>query len=284
MEEDGFETFSQPRPLGFRGPSRQTAQQAPPPPPIDPMLDSKASQLETEIRQQNTSIKSVLDSLKHLEASQLPSMATTLQNLRTAIERIVVADIPNAIKPIEDDAARVRQKFDKFSSETQGKLQNLREKLAETSASISQLSSRYQDLSQTTTATVSDIDADLRRSKETLESASQRLTSLEGGLRQADSILRNLKGEIQALGRAFNEKVAQFQNEATTSFGATASQLNQELKAERAIRMQTVSQEFGVRTAVLELCQPNFHQPLGKSRMHQCANGLINCRLILSSG
>jgi DNA repair exonuclease SbcCD ATPase subunit len=82
----------------------------------------------------------------------------------------------------------------------------------------------------------------LQRSKETLENASSRLTTLETGLQQADSILRSLKTEIQALARAFTEKVAQFQNETTTSFSATAAQLNQELKTERTIRMQTVSQ------------------------------------------
>ena len=194
--------------------------------PIDPMLDSKASQLESEIRQQNTSIKSVIESLKHLEGAQLPNMANTLQNLRTAIERIVVADIPNSLKPIEDDAARVRQKFDKFSSETSNKLQNLHEKLADTSSSIQQLLARYADLSTSTRSSVTEIDSDLQRSKDTLDNAAARLTSLEGGLSQADDILRSLKTEIQALTRSFNEKVTQFQNDSTAKFNTTAGQLN----------------------------------------------------------
>ncbi|OHS93938.1 hypothetical protein TRFO_39868 [Tritrichomonas foetus] len=220
---------------------RQTSQVRPAS-PIDPMLDSKASQLENEIRQQNTSIKSVLESLKHLEGAQLPSMANTLQNLRTAIERIVVADIPNSLKPIEDDATRVRQKFDKFSSETSNKLQNLHEKLADTSSSIQQLLSRYADLSATTRNSVSEIDSDLQRSKDTLDNAAQRLTALESGLSQADDILRSLKSEIQALTRAFNDKVTQFQNESATTFNATSSQLNNALKSETKVRLQTMAQ------------------------------------------
>lgn len=210
--------------------------------PIDPMLDSKASQLESEIRQQNTSIKSVIESLKHLEGAQLPNMANTLQNLRTAIERIVVADIPNSLKPIEDDAARVRQKFDKFSSETSNKLQNLHEKLADTSSSIQQLLARYADLSTSTRSSVTEIDSDLQRSKDTLDNAAARLTSLEGGLSQADDILRSLKTEIQALTRSFNEKVTQFQNDSTAKFNTTAGQLNNALKSETKVRLQTMSQ------------------------------------------
>ena len=210
--------------------------------PIDPMLDSKATQLESEIRQQNSSIKSVIESLKHLEGAQLPNMANTLQNLRSAIERIVVADIPNALKPIEDDSARVRQKFDKFSTDTHNKLQNLHEKLADTSSSIQQLLSRYADLSSTTKNSVSEIDAELQRSKDTLDSAATRLTSLEEGLTQADEILRSLKTEIQALSRAFNDKVTQFQNDSTAKFNTTSSQLNMALKSETKIRLQAMSQ------------------------------------------
>lgn len=213
-----------------------------PPSPIDPMLDSKASQLESEIRQQNTSIKSVIESLKHLEGAQLPSMANTLQNLRTAIERIVVADIPNSLKPIEDDAARVRQKFDKFSTETSNKLQNLHEKLADTSSSIQQLLARYADLSAATRGSVTEIDNDLQRSKDSLDNAATRLTALETGLTQADEILKSLKAEIQALSRAFNDKVNQFQNDSTTKFNTTSSQLNNALKSETKVRIQTMSQ------------------------------------------
>ena len=213
-----------------------------PPSPIDPMLDSKASQLESEVRQQNTSIRSVLESLKHLESSQLPSMANTLQNLRTAIERIVVADIPNSLKPIEDDASRVRQKFDKFTTETSNKLQNMHERLAETSSSIQQLLSRYADLSASTRNSVTEIDSDLQRSKDTLDNAAQRLSTLESGLAQADDVLRSLKGEIQSLNRAFNDKITQFQNESTASFNSTSSQLNNALKNETKVRLQAMSQ------------------------------------------
>ncbi len=207
---------------------------------VDPALDSKASQLEGEVRQQNTSIKSVLDNLKHLEGSQLPNVASTLQNLRTSIERVIVADIPNSLRPLEDDATRVRQKFDKFSSDTQTRLQGLHSKLSETSGSISQLLARYQDLSETTRGSVSEIDSDLQRSKETLESASQRLSSMESGLAQSDAILQSLKSEIHLLARGFTEKVSQFQGETTSSFSATASHLSQELKNERQVRTQTM--------------------------------------------
>jgi hypothetical protein len=53
MEEGSSRPFPQPSLLGLKSVSRQT------PPPIDLILDSKASQLESEIRQQNTSIRSV---------------------------------------------------------------------------------------------------------------------------------------------------------------------------------------------------------------------------------
>jgi chromosome segregation ATPase len=236
MEED--EAASQGAPFQIREPVRQ---QPAKPVSIDPALDSMASQLENEIRQQNGAIRSLLENLKHLEGSQLPNMASTLQTLRTSIERIVIAEIPNAIKPIEDDATRVRQKFDRFSSETQGKLQNLHEKLAETSVAISQLLARYEDLSESTRTSVSTIDADLQRSKETLERASQRLTNLETGLQQADSILRSLKTEIQSLSRAFTDKVTQFQSETGSTFTQASSSLSQELKSEKSIRIQTMN-------------------------------------------
>ena len=212
------------------------------PPPIDPALDSKAMQLETEIRQQNSSIKSVLESLKHMESSQLPSMATTLQNLRTSIERVVVADIPNAVKPVEDDVTRVRQKFDKFSGEAQNKLQFLNEKLADASSNIGQVLSRYGDLTTTARSSVADIDAELQRQKDTLENASARLSGLEAGMNQADEILRSLRTEIQNLTRAFSDKLAQFQGETVSAFGATAASLGTALKNEAKVRQQTMAQ------------------------------------------
>jgi hypothetical protein len=79
------------------------------------MLDSKGSQKENEIWQLHTSIQLVLKSVKYLEGSQLPNMPSTPQNLRTAIERILVVDIPNVPKPIDNGATRVRQFFNKFS-------------------------------------------------------------------------------------------------------------------------------------------------------------------------
>ena len=239
MEDDFADSSNAPSQMSMR--QRQNSQ-ARPSTPIDPMLDSKASQLENEIRQQNTSIKSIIESLKHLEGAQLPNMANTLQNLRTAIERIVVADIPNSLKPIEDDAARVRQKFDKFSTETSNKLQNLHEKLADTSSSIQQLLARYADLSASTRSSVTEIDNDLQRSKDSLDNAASRLTALETGLSQADEILRSLKTEIQALSRSFNDKVAQFQNDSTAKFNTTTGQLNNALKSETKVRLQTMSQ------------------------------------------
>lgn len=209
---------------------------------IDPALETRASHLEGEVRQQNTSIRALLDELKHVEGSQLPSMASNLQNLRSAIERIVASDIPAALRPIEDDANRVRQKFDKFAGETQTKLQNLHERLSETSSSLDQLMMRYQDLSEATRGSVREIDADLQRSRETLNGASQRLVALEGGLTEADGILRSLKSDIQTLARGFGEKVAQFESESSSSFAATAAQLSQELRNEKQIRLQTVAQ------------------------------------------
>lgn len=217
--------------------------QAPPPPQtVDPILDSKAMQLETEIRQQNSSIKSILESLKHMESSQLPSMATTLQNLRTSIERVVVADIPNAVKPVEDDVTRVRQKFDKFSGEAQNKLQFLNEKLADASSNIGQVLQRYGDLTTTTRTNVAEIDAELQRQRDTLDNASARLNGLEAGMGQADEILRSLRTEIQNLTRAFNEKLSQFQGETVASFGATSASLGAALKNESKVRQQTMQQ------------------------------------------
>lgn len=246
MNDEGDDDYYQQYSPPSRSPPQRTTQPrqapAPQPVPLDPMLESKASQLESEIRQQNTSIKSVLENLKHLEGAQLPSMASTLQNLRSSIERIVVADIPNALKPIEDDASRVRQKFDKFSSETQSKLQGLHEKLADTSSSIQQLLARYADLSSATRTYVSDIDAELQRAKDASDSATTRLSNLEAGLSQADDILKSLKSEIQSLSRAFNDKVSQFQNETVNQFNSTSSQLNNALKTESKIRMQTMGQ------------------------------------------
>ena len=216
---------------------RQRAAQA-----LDPALEARAAHLESEVRQQNSSIRALLDELKHVEGAQLPNMAQTLQSLRGAIERIAVADIPGAMRPVEDDAARVKQKFDKFSGETQAKLQGLHERLAETSSSLSQLLSRYQDLSEATRGSVKEIDGDLQRTRDTLDGAAKRLAALEGGLSEADGILRGLKADIQTLARGFGEKVAQFENESASSFQASTSQLSQELRNEKQIRMQTVAQ------------------------------------------
>jgi len=210
--------------------------------PLDPAMDSRASQLETEIRQQNSTLKSMVDGLKHIESSQLPGMANALQSLRTSIERIVVADIPNSIKPVEDDISRVRQKFDKFSSEAQTKIQFLNDKLAETSSSISQVLSRYDDLSSFARGSVSEIETELKRQRETLDSSSQRLSSLESGLSQIDDILKSLRNEISTLSRAFSEKISQFQNESISSFAATASSLSSAIKAETGLRQQTMAQ------------------------------------------
>lgn len=217
--------------------------QAPPQPQtVDPALDSKAMQLETEIRQQNSSIKSILESLKHMESSQLPGMATTLQNLRTSIERVVVADIPNAVKPVEDDVTRVRQKFDKFSGEAQNKLQFLNEKLADASSNIGQVLQRYGDLTTTARTSVAEIDAELQRQRDTLDNATARLHGLEAGMGQADEILRSLRTEIQNLTRAFNEKLSQFQGETVASFGSTSASLGAALKNESKVRQQTMQQ------------------------------------------
>lgn len=209
---------------------------------IDPALDSKAMQLETEIRQQNTSIKSVLESLKHMESSQLPSMANTLQNLRTAIERIVVADIPNSVKPVEDDVTRVRQKFDKFTGDANNKLQFLNERLNDASSSISQVLSRYTDLSSVARTSVAEIDTELSRQRDTLDNAASRLTGLESGMAQADDILKSLRIEIQNLSRTFSDRLSQFQGETISSFGMTTSSLGSALKNESKVRQETMTQ------------------------------------------
>ena len=54
--------------------------------------------------------------------------------------------------------------------------------------------------------------------------------------------MRSLKTEIQALTRSFNEKVTQFQNDSTAKFNTTAGQLNNALKSETKVRLQTMSQ------------------------------------------
>jgi hypothetical protein len=41
-------------------------------------------------------------------------------NLRTAIERILLVNIPKVLKPIEDDTIRVRQFFDNFRAGING--------------------------------------------------------------------------------------------------------------------------------------------------------------------
>ena len=222
--------------------SRVTAPQTAQSPPLDPAFDRKASQLESQLRQQNTAIKSSFENLKHIEGGQLPSLASTLQNLRTAIERIAVADIPNALKPVEDETTRVRQKFDKFSTETQNKLQGIKDKLSDTSNGIQQLLTRYNDLTSATRSSVEDIDGELQRSKETLDNANARLASIETSLGQADDIVRSLKTEIQSMTKAFTEKISQFQNENINSFNSTASQLGQQIKGESRVRADAMSQ------------------------------------------
>lgn len=216
--------------------------QPPQPTPLDPSFDRKAAQLETELRQQNTAIKASFENLKHIEGGQLPGLASTLQNLRTAIERIAVADIPNALKPVEDDTTKVRQKFDKFSTESQNKLQGIKDKLADTSTGIQQLLARYSDLSAATRNSVNDVDADLQRSKETLDNVNARLSAIESGLSQADEIVKGLRAEISSMTKAFTEKVNQFQTENINAFNTTSSELASQLKGESRIRAEAMSQ------------------------------------------
>jgi hypothetical protein len=61
-------------------------------------------------------IKFVLNSLKRFEGSQLSSIASILQNLRIARERILLVNFPNVLKSIEDEAIRISQLFGKFGA------------------------------------------------------------------------------------------------------------------------------------------------------------------------
>ncbi|KAH0793181.1 nuclear transcription factor Y subunit beta-like [Histomonas meleagridis] len=212
------------------------------PTPIDPMLDEKANQLESEMHQQDTLIRSLIENLKHVERSQIPSITSSIQNIRNSLERILSSELPNAVKPVEDDVSRVKQKFEKFSSETQTKIQSFHEKLDDISISLQQSITRYNDLTSFTQTSVTNIETDLQHSKEALDNASKRLHLLESNLSKADSVLRSLKSDVQNLSKAFSDKLSQFVNECTNSFNNVSSRLNSALKSEAIVRSKSIYQ------------------------------------------
>ena len=201
---------------------------------------SKAAELEGEVKQQGASLEEALCNIRAIDA-RLPSIERTLDDYRRAVERRFV-DAPSLVNPIEEDASQVRDAFAQFSQQTQGKIESLRGRLAETSSTVASLASRCERLNETTQAAMGAMDVDLARVKENLKATAQKLVDIEAGLVGADPILRDLLQEIEKLTRSFRDRVAQFQSETAASFNTSVAQLEDEMKTERKMRVDTVRQ------------------------------------------
>lgn len=207
---------------------------------VDQSLVTMASRLESEVKQQGASIEDALYNIRAID-SRIPSIERTLDDHRRSLERGFV-DIPGMVGPLEDDASQVRAALDQFSKQTNSRLQSLRTRLEETSNIVTQLESRCQNLTGTTRTAMNALDNELMTSKQTLSLAAQRLVELESGLVDADPILRDLQSEIEKQTRIVRDKISQFQTETSGTFTTAVAQLEDELKNEKKMRVDTVGQ------------------------------------------
>lgn len=194
--------------------------------------------LETSVDQHQNILKAASDSANRLERTAIPSLNDGIQQLRSALERVMSVDIPGRMRPLEEENSRLEERINSATVGFNQQATSLRDRLSETDNIFTETTRKFDEFAEGVKSTLMQFKADISRSRDSHDSLAQRISGSESRAAQLEEVLRTVAASLSNFEKTAGDTITSSQSQINGAVSAASLQLAADIKQELDAREQ----------------------------------------------
>ena len=139
-----------------------------------------------------------------------------VKELQNTVDRIITVDLPMRVKPQEEAISALFSKVDQIGNQSRDAVQSVREKMAELSLNVNNLTQKTSDQNEKIRNAVIEMKGDASRARDVCDSITGKMGQFEARLAQVEDLVRGLVSRQQQIEQNMNEQYSQMSNAIAT--------------------------------------------------------------------
>ena len=197
--------------------------------------------LEASVDQHQSILRAASDATTRIEQQSIPSLESAVETLRSAIERISSVDLPNRVRPLEEENTHLEEKITAAVGEYAQISQQMRDSLTEMSSNLSQAESKFNDFSDTAKSTIVELKQNITVARESAEQTAQKVAANESHALSTEEQLRSTTTYLSNFEKSSQEGLIAAQTATNSAIQSASLTLAKTLEEETAARTQSTA-------------------------------------------